>query len=1198
MTSRRILIVEDEGIVALDLKGRLGLLGYEVAGRAADGERAVQLAIELHPDLVLMDIRLEGPMDGIQAAHAIRQRCHLPVVFLTAFSEDATLERAKLAEPFGYILKPFDDRDLKTTIEMALYKHQADEEIHRLNRLYATLSQINQAIVRVKTRDELFRDVCRVAVDFGEFRLAWIDWHDESSGRILPVACAGNPDEFVYQRERYSRLDTDAGCFCGRAVREQKTIVIPDLLANPGLGPWQPILAQARLRSAAAIPIRLGGQVCGLFVVYADDPGVLREREVCLLEEAASDVSCALDRMESEQLRERAETALRDSESKFRSIFENMADASCLDEVVYADGRAVDYRILDVNPAFERILGIPGEQARGRLASEVYGFVPFLETYARVAETGESAAFEEWFEPARMHLQITASCPRRGRFSTVFSDVTVQKQAAEAVRQAQADLERAQAVAHVGSWVAESPDRGTLTWSAETHRIFRLTPGSFDGRVETFLSLVHPQDRGALLAAAVRAWRGEAPYALEHRVVLADDSVRWVREEAEVEHDVSGQPLRMVGVVQDITDRKLAMEALRESEERYRELVENLNDVVFAADAEGRLTYVSSLVEQLTGYPPNELVGELFRDFIHPDDWDGLERSFEDAAAGRLAPFEFRYQTRDGQFRWGYTSSRPILKGGRFIGLRGIFADITEWKKDAEEKARLAEQLRQAQKVESIGRLAGGVAHDFNNMLGVILGYGEQLLDELHPRDPLREAAEQIVAAGHRSADLTRQLLAFSRRQTLQPVVLDLNAIIRDVERMLQRVIREDVELRLALAPDLARVKADPGQIQQVLLNLVVNARDAMPRGGHLTIETANVDLDEQFVRTHSDMQPGSYVRLAVSDTDVGMDQETLVHVFEPFFTTKERGKGSGLGLAMVYGIVKQSGGHIWVYSEPGRGTAFNVYLPQTREETPAASPRMDAAKQVGAGQQILVVEDESSLRTLVAKILSDLGYRVHTAANGGEALLLVENKSLRPDLVVTDVIMPNMNGTVLVERLRRCQPHLRVLYMSGYAENAVVQQGEFDPGTPFIQKPFNTRDIAQRVAQALQSERKPAEAPVGVLLIDDESTFRDLVRHACGKAHLGFAGVDNAAAALDVLARQPVDVLLVDRNLPGTDERRVLAAIRAAGYTAPAIILTGDAASADLESLRPLGAVELLEKAADMHPLLATIENVARSRR
>jgi CheY-like chemotaxis protein len=371
--------------------------------------------------------------------------------------------------------------------------------------------------------------------------------------------------------------------------------------------------------------------------------------------------------------------------------------------------------------------------------------------------------------------------------------------------------------------------------------------------------------------------------------------------------------------------------------------------------------------------------------------------------------------------------------------------------------------------MESVGRLAGGVAHDFNNMLNVILGYGEIVLDKLRQGDPLREDIREIVEAGRRAATLTRQLLAFSRKQTLQAEVLDLNHQVRELEKMLHRLIGEDIELELSLGRDIGRVKVDPGQIDQVIMNLVVNARDAMPAGGILTIETANAELDDTYTAKHPGTKPGKYVLLTVTDTGCGMSKEISDKIFDPFFTTKEKGRGTGLGLSTVYGIVKQSDGNIWVQSEPGLGTTFKIYLPQTQvfEESVAARPK--PASPVADGEHILVVEDEESLRKLMASLLSRLGYTVTLAANGGEALLLVEEKGLLPDMVITDVVMPNMSGNQLIDRLRRNHPHLKALYMSGYTDNAIRHHGVLDPGTPFIQKPFGIRDLGQKVQDVLR---------------------------------------------------------------------------------------------------------------------------------
>jgi signal transduction histidine kinase/CheY-like chemotaxis protein len=432
---------------------------------------------------------------------------------------------------------------------------------------------------------------------------------------------------------------------------------------------------------------------------------------------------------------------------------------------------------------------------------------------------------------------------------------------------------------------------------------------------------------------------------------------------------------------------------------------------------------------------------------------------------------ELAFITAKGNRLWTRVLCRPEFQDGECVKLRGTFQDITELKAALDERLAIQEQFQQVQKLESIGLLAGGVSHDFNNMLSVILGYGEELLDKLHKGDPLREAVEEIVSAGQRSADLTRQLLAFSRKQTLQVEVLDINAVVSNLEKMLRRLIGEDIELKTRFAEQLSRVKVDPGQIEQVILNLAVNARDAMPQGGKLTLETANVELDEHYAQNRVGVVPGQYVQLSVTDTGCGMDAATRERLFEPFFTTKDKGRGTGLGLSTVYGIVKQSGGNIWVYSEPGQGTTFKIYLPCTTDaQTARAATQADASIK-GRAEKILVIEDEPSLRKLCATILKRANYQVTAAANGGEALLLVEESKLRPDLVITDVVMPGMSGKVLVDRLKKLLPDLKVLYMSGYTDNAIVHHGVLDSGTPFIQKPFDKGDLERKTRELLNGQ-------------------------------------------------------------------------------------------------------------------------------
>ena len=422
----------------------------------------------------------------------------------------------------------------------------------------------------------------------------------------------------------------------------------------------------------------------------------------------------------------------------------------------------------------------------------------------------------------------------------------------------------------------------------------------------------------------------------------------------------------------------------------------------------------------------------------------------------------FRIRNRNGQEFWVELSSIPILWGGRGATLN-FARDITEQKK-------LEAQFLQAQKMEAVGRLAGGVAHDFNNLLTVINSHSQLALLELREWDPLRERFDSIQKAGERAANLTRQLLAFSRRQVVEMKVLDLNALLRDLEKMLHRVIGEDIELETSPGAGLGRVKADPGQIEQAILNLVVNARDAMPSGGKLTIETGNEEVDPVFAAKHMGLKPGRYVRLSVSDTGIGMPPEVKERLFEPFFTTKEKGKGTGLGLSTVYGAVKQSGGEIWIYSEPGLGTTVKIYLPEVEEPLEAAK-RKPAGEKMPRGQEtILVVEDEDEVRKLAVGILFRQGYRVLEASHGGDALLMMEQNREPIQLLLTDVVMPGINGPDFARRMKFVYPDLKVLYMSGYADNIIFQHGILDQAMAFLQKPFSIERLTGKVREVLDA--------------------------------------------------------------------------------------------------------------------------------
>ncbi|MBN2809881.1 MAG: response regulator [Deltaproteobacteria bacterium] len=515
--------------------------------------------------------------------------------------------------------------------------------------------------------------------------------------------------------------------------------------------------------------------------------------------------------------------------------------------------------------------------------------------------------------------------------------------------------------------------------------------------------------------------------------------------------------------IRQVLEARKTRERLRESEEKYRSMMEAMREPTYICSPDFRVGYMNPAMIERVG---RDATGELCYQAINALPERCPWCSYEQVKQGLPSIDEVLSPLDNRNF---LVSSSPIFHPDGTISKMTIYRDITEYKKVEEERKNLQTQLLQAQKMDAIGRLAGGVAHDFNNMLTIILGHGEALLDELQPEDPLREDVVQILEAGRRSAALTRQLLVFSRKQTQQLKVLSLNDLISNLNKMLQRLIGENIAVELLLEEGLAPVKADPGQLEQVIVNLAVNARDAMPEGGRLIIETANVELDDLYCKRHAKMIPaGCYVRLSLTDTGCGMDQDTQAKIFEPFFTLKKQGEGTGLGLATVYGIVKQSGGYIWVYSEPEHGSTFKIYFPRVESELENGSqPVASVTVQNGSGEHILVVEDEKELRRMAEKVLSRLGYRVSVAADGSAAIGLVE-EGLQPDLLLTDVIMPGLAGPEVANTIRRRLPQLKVLYMSGYTGNAVAHYGVLDQNRTFLQKPFSAHELAAKVQQVL----------------------------------------------------------------------------------------------------------------------------------
>ena len=577
---------------------------------------------------------------------------------------------------------------------------------------------------------------------------------------------------------------------------------------------------------------------------------------------------------------------------------------------------------------------------------------------------------------------------------------------------------------------------------------------------------IHPEDRERVKEAAEEAQRTGIGENLEYRIRHKNGTWLLLESTSSVIGNSAGVPEKLVIVNRDITARKQASEALRLSEVSFRSVIENAPYGIYRAQASGKLLLANPALQKMLGY---ESQAELLQLNLTTDVYlDPLENERVNEN------FTNQKEFTEVQVDWKRKDGTPIKARctGWFVKPVGGGAAYFEvFAEDVTEKWLLERQLRMAQKMEAVGRLSGGIAHDFNNLLGVIIGYSQVLKRTLPAGTAFLEHAEEIEKAGQRAAALTRQLLAFSRQQVLALAVLNLNSLISEMQKMLPRLIGEDIEIVMALDPAIGRVKADQGQLEQVIMNLAVNARDAMPDGGKVVITTANVSLDEAWTRLHPGSKVGDYVMLAVADTGTGIDSETLAHIFEPFFTTKERGKGTGLGLATVYGVVKQSGGYVSVESAPGKGASFQIYLPRIEEPVSVAEPVAPIVEALRGAETVLLVEDADALRKLTHMLLEQHGYRVLVAANGAAALQLVEEKPESINLLLTDVIMPGLNGRALAARLQLRQPGLKVLYMSGYTDDAIADHGVLAAGVQLLHKPFSEENLIHKVREVLDAD-------------------------------------------------------------------------------------------------------------------------------
>ncbi|MCD4784564.1 MAG: PAS domain S-box protein [Candidatus Eremiobacteraeota bacterium] len=776
--------------------------------------------------------------------------------------------------------------------------------------------------------------------------------------------------------------------------------------------------------------------------------------------------------VESAIEKKKSEIKRHESEDRLQRVVESVQD------IIYA--ASPEGKITYLNPAFEQITGWARDEligkdstllihpdemslARERLQRIIRGEkMAVVESRVR-CKSGEYIVLES-ISSVKMHNGKVIEIMGIGR------DVTMRKKIERSLRESEERFRSLSEQSLQGIYIIKdgkmifANDMVCEITGYSQDEILNWAPGEV-------IKLVHPEDKDFVSKQMRRKQAGDSDVIpqYEFRIIDKKGEIKWLLLHSNTIRYEGGTALE--AVIMDITKRKMAEEALRDSEKKFSTIFySSPSAITISVISDGRFIEVNESFLRLTGYAREEVIRHTSIElniWAKQEDRDIVTRELHDHGAVRNLEVEFRVKS--GETRQGLFSGEVIHLGGKPY-LLAVTHDISEIKQAQDALKETEGQLRQMQKMDAMGRLAGGVAHDFNNLLTVIIGYSALISRRLTKNDPLWEDIQEIGKAGSQASTLTRQLLAFSRKQVLQPRVLNINSVVANVEKMIRRLIGEDIELVSVLHPDLGQITADPGQIEQVIINLVVNARDAMPRGGRIIIETSNIELDKLYARQHLQMEPGSYIMLAVSDDGCGMDKETLTHVFEPFYTTKEKGKGTGLGLSTVYGIIKQSGGYIRVYSEPGRGTSFKIYM--TRVEKPTEPTQEETPyEDLPCGfETILLVEDEDMVRKLIHSILQMCGYNVLVARNGGEAILICEQHKDPIQLMLTDIVMPIIDGPDLAKRLEGLRPDMKVIYMSGYTDNVIILQGILGSDLPFLQKPITPESLTNKVREVLGS--------------------------------------------------------------------------------------------------------------------------------
>jgi PAS domain S-box-containing protein len=895
------------------------------------------------------------------------RRCFM---FFSVISGELSRQPDLISESIALITSAFMLAAIFYIGTLFLSIKRSENSLHIANRAYKVLSNCNQAVVHSADESKLLHEICRIIVEDGGYRLAWIGFAEQDKLKtIRPVAQIGFEEGYL-ETVNITWADAKRGKGpTGTAIRTGKPSIAQNILTDPAYEPWRDQAIKRGYASAIALPLFDNSHSFGALNVYAAEPEAFAAEEVNLLNELAGDLAYGIMTLRTRDHRQRAEETLREREEQYKNLY-SMMRLMCdnLPDLIWT--KDIEGNFLFVNKACSEILLDARDTDEPIGKTDIYFANRMIKSHPEIPD----------------YLSFGKKC--------VESDLTVLK--------------------------TKKPMRFDESGNVK---------GNF-----LFLDVY------------------KAPFEDENRNIIGTvGCARIVTKERQMEKE-----------------HKRAEEQIRLANERLQYLIFSSAAVIYTSmpSPDYEITFISENILKMTGYLSNVFLdnsGFWFKQ-IHPEDRQRILNELPRIFEQEIYTLEYRFRRKDGTYIWVHDDKKLVLD------MENKPLEVISYVLDVTERKKVEEQLLGAQKMEAVGKLAGGVAHDFNNLLTVINGYSEIILTQSLDKESARKHIEQIKKAGERAASLTTQLLIFSRRQIIQPKIINLNSVVSDVEKMLQRLIGEDIELVTMLDKESGNIKADPSQIDQVIMNLAVNARDAMPKGGKLIIETKKVYLDKDYAKRHLSVKPGAYIMLAISDTGVGMDAETKSKIFEPFFTTKERGKGTGLGLSTVYGIVKQSGGNIWVYSEPGKGTTFKIYLARIEEETDKEVKAKSSPESLKGSETILLVEDDHGVRKLARDILTNYGYHVLDAENGDRAISICNQYKKAINLMITDVVMPKMSGRELEKKITPLYPEIKVLFVSGYTDNAIVHHGVLDSDVAFLAKPFGTDSLVHKVREVLDT--------------------------------------------------------------------------------------------------------------------------------